>query len=83
MNIIDICKPLESVCGISVIHHNVPMKNHTSMKVGGEAALMIEPSSIICLQKSISLLREMNVPYLVIGNGSNLIFSDEGYKGVI
>ena len=83
MIIIDILKQLEDICGKDSIHRNVIMKNHTTMKVGGEALLMIEPYSIACLQNCISLLNYKKTPYIIIGNGSNLLFTDEGYDGVI
>lgn len=83
MNIDEIYSNLDTICGTSAILKNVSMKEHTTMRVGGRAALMVEPSSLSCLQECIALLGSLEVPYLVIGNGSNLIFSDEGYNGVI
>ncbi|NLL68020.1 MAG: UDP-N-acetylmuramate dehydrogenase [Clostridiaceae bacterium] len=59
------------------------MKEHTTMKVGGKAALMIIPESISCIQKFIAFLKNTEIPYMIIGNGSNLIFRDSGYNGVI
>lgn len=83
MKLMDIYRDLESKCGNGVVRYDVPMKEHTTMRVGGKAALMIEPQSISCIQECIVLFNNLNVPYLVIGNGSNLIFSDEGYDGAI
>ena len=59
-----------------------PMKNHTTFRIGGPADIYIEPaySSIIPL---IQYLKASDVPFMVIGNGSNLLVSDEGIEGVV
>lgn len=79
----DIYSELEALCGSCTILRDVPMKEHTTMKVGGKAALMIIPESISCIQKFIAFLKNTEIPYMIIGNGSNLIFRDSGYNGVI
>lgn len=62
---------------------NEPMKYHTSFRVGGPAKIFLEISSEEILKKVFALLKEKNLPYFVLGNGSNLLVSDEGYEGVI
>lgn len=83
MHKIDTYSKLEAICGSCTILRDVPMKEHTTMRVGGKAALMIIPDTIICVQKIIAFLNSSNIPYMIIGNGSNLIFQDTGYNGVI
>lgn len=83
MQKINIYSELENICGSCTILRDVPMKEHTTMKVGGKAALMIIPESISCIQKIIAFLKNSKMPYMIIGNGSNLIFRDSGYNGVI
>ncbi len=83
MHKFDIYSILKSICGSCTILKDVPMKEHTTMKVGGKAAFMIIPESILCIQKIIKFLSSSNVPFIKIGNGSNLIFRDTGYNGVI
>ena len=59
-----------------------PMKNHTTFRIGGPADIYVEPSS----KEMVSILndlKEASVPYMVIGNGSNLLVSDEGIEGVV
>lgn len=60
-----------------------PMKNHTSFKVGGNADLLFLPKDLDEISKCINILKENNVPYFVMGNGSNLLVKDNGFKGVI
>lgn len=59
------------------------MKNYTTYKVGGEALCMVFPNSVNSLIKLIEFLKENNIKYKVLGNGSNVIFKDEYYDGVI
>lgn len=56
---------------------------HTTFRVGGPADYFVMPESSGEVQQVISLCREKKMPYYVIGNGSNLLVSDEGYRGVI
>lgn len=60
-----------------------PLKNHTYFKIGGNAEIFIEPESIIELKEVYNLIRKYKVNYYIIGNGTNLLFSDDGFKGVI
>ena len=59
------------------------MANHTTFKCGGNASLYIAPNSTDELVKVLEVLRSENYPYMVIGNGSNLLVKDEGYDGAI
>lgn len=56
---------------------------HTTFRVGGPADYFVMPESSGEVQQVINLCREEKMPYYVIGNGSNLLVSDEGYRGVI
>ena len=59
-----------------------PMKKHTTFRIGGPADIYVEPS-ISQMVPLITFLKESSVPYIVIGNGSNLLVSDEGIEGVV
>ena len=60
-----------------------PMKNHTSFKTGGPADVLILPQSVPELIAVVEDCRTLGFPHIVIGNGSNLLFPDEGYGGVV
>lgn len=60
-----------------------PMKKHTTFRIGGEAACFVKINSADQLAAVQSCLQKMDVPVLVIGNGSNLLVSDEGFAGVV
>lgn len=59
------------------------MKNHTSFKIGGPADLFVCPTTMDELAYALWICREYDVPYYVIGNGSNLLVSDKGIRGVV
>lgn len=65
------------------ILENEPMSKHTTFRVGGEAACFIRISSTEQLQKLIPYFKEIEIPYFILGNGSNLLVGDHGYDGVI
>ena len=73
---------LESYFPKAMVLIDEPMKKHTTFRIGGPADIYIEPatSEVVPL---INLLRNQQVPFIVIGNGSNLLVSDEGIEGVV
>lgn len=60
-----------------------PMRLHTTFRVGGPADLFVSPNSVEEVCKVTALCREEGVPYYIMGNGSNLLVADQGYRGVI
>ena len=60
-----------------------PMSRHTTFSVGGPADIFVQPGSVEEVQWALQCSRERKVPFFVVGNGSNLLVSDEGYRGVI
>ncbi len=60
-----------------------PMKLHTTFRIGGAADYFAIPFSEEELSEGIGVCREYGIPYYTIGNGSNLLVSDKGFRGVI
>lgn len=60
-----------------------PMSQHTTFRIGGNADVFVSISNDVELVNLINFLKENNISYFVIGNGSNLLVSDDGYRGVI
>lgn len=65
------------------IKHDELMSEHTSFKVGGPADIFIEPTNLEELKKALGYVRQHNIPYYVIGNGTNLLIGDKGIRGAI
>lgn len=62
---------------------NEKMSEHISFKVGGPADILLEPVEVDQLVKSIDICKQNNIPFIVIGNGSNLLVKDGGIRGVV
>lgn len=60
-----------------------PMSRHTTFRVGGPADYFVEPENKKELSDVLALCRQQAVPYYLLGNGSNLLVGDKGYRGVI
>lgn len=65
------------------VFKNEPMCHHTTFKVGGEASLFIRITAKEQLNRLIPFLRKLEIDYFVLGNGSNVLIGDRGYRGVI
>ena len=79
MNIIEELKELQ----VGKILEDYILKEHTTYKVGGKAICAVVPEDEKKLILLLSYLKEKNIKYMVLGNGSNVIFNDSGYNGVI
>jgi UDP-N-acetylmuramate dehydrogenase len=60
-----------------------PLSRHTSMGVGGPAAVMVFPRSPEELRQALRLRRELGVPHRILGGGSNLVVVDEGLEELV
>ena len=62
---------------------NEPMNKHTTFRIGGNAECFVSIQSIDELRELTSLCRRENIPFFLIGKGSNLLVSDKGIPGVV
>lgn len=69
-------------CGATVIK-DAPMKKYTSFKCGGNASVLVIPDCVDSLKKIIDFCNSKNTKPLIIGNGSNLLVTDNGINGVV
>lgn len=60
-----------------------PMSRHTTFAIGGPADLFIIPKTPEQLAGALKAIRSCGVPFLVLGNGSNMLVSDAGYRGAV
>lgn len=65
------------------VYKEEPMKKHTTFRVGGNADYFVMPQNVSEIKAIIELCKEEDIPYYILGNGSNLLVSDAGYRGVI
>lgn len=60
-----------------------PLAHHTSFRIGGPADYYIEPHSKGELVRLVNYFRERDFPFIILGNASNVLVSDQGYRGVV
>ena len=69
--------------GSDNVYRNEPMKKHTTFRIGGPADYYLCPHSAKEIQKVVEICKEEKLPYFILGNGSNLLVSDKGYRGAV
>ena len=65
------------------IKYNEPLSSHTSFNIGGPADVFVSVENADELSKVIAFAKEENINYFLLGNGSNVLASDEGFRGII
>ena len=78
----NLVEELKELLGEDNIYYNEPMSQHTTFRVGGPAELLIMPKADH-IADVVRLCRQFGVPLLCVGNGSNMLVSDEGIEGVV
>lgn len=83
MSSIDILSSITEIVGAGNVLMDEQMKCHTTFRVGGPADFFVKPQNERQLAGVIRYLDEYKIPFFILGNGSNLLVSDSGYRGVI
>jgi len=65
------------------VREQVSLKEYTTLRVGGAARYFIEVSSVVEIDEAVQFAKQTELPHLIIGGGSNLLISDEGFSGVV
>jgi UDP-N-acetylmuramate dehydrogenase len=60
-----------------------PLANHTTFSIGGKCRAMVVPADEGDICTAIGFAKKFNIPWFVIGNGSNLLVSDDGFGGIV
>lgn len=79
----DFIQKLHTILPEERIKIQAMMKEHTTFRVGGPADVLVSPQSVEELTQILSLAKEEQVPYYVIGHGSNLLVGDGGIRGLV
>ena len=80
---IDICKELQKGIEKKRVLQNESMRNHTSFKIGGLADYFVTVQEVEELKFVLELSEKYDIPVTVIGNGTNLLVSDKGIRGIV
>jgi UDP-N-acetylenolpyruvoylglucosamine reductase len=68
---------------MSVIRRDEQMAKHTTLRVGGPADVYVEPADEKDLANAVKFCRENEIPFFILGRGSNLLVRDGGFRGVV
>lgn len=71
------------ILGNNRVLFDEPMSQHTTFRIGGPADVFVMPENYGQIREVLRLCKEEKLPFFVLGNGSNLLVSDSGYRGVI
>ena len=80
---INMYSKLSEIISDERIKYNEPLSSHTSFNIGGPADVFVSVENADELSKVIAFAKEENVNYFLLGNGSNVLASDEGFRGII
>ena len=79
----DLYNELCAITGDENVLRDEPMSAHTTFRIGGPADYFVTPSDTEEIRAITELCRTHEIPHYIIGNGSNLLVGDRGYRGVI
>ncbi len=65
------------------VQFRIPLKEHTTFRIGGDCDVMLSPRTEEEVVRALTILREHKIRHMILGNGSNVLFDDKGYRGVI
>jgi len=73
----------EILSGLGEAQKDVPLSTMTTLRIGGESAVVFYPETLVGLDLAIRFLNRENIPFKLIGKGSDILASDDRYEGVI
>ncbi len=68
---------------VGTVLENEALARYTTMKIGGPADILVMPSSVVGVEKTLYLVKKYHIKWTAIGRGSNLLVSDNGIEGVV
>ena len=80
---VNIKQRFQEILGADRVLEAEPMSRHTTFRIGGPADWFVTPKNTEEIRALIGVCKEEKIPYFILGNGSNLLVSDNGYQGVI
>ena len=79
----DFQRKVAEFCPNIRLQNNEPMAKHTTFRIGGPAQYMVMPQTVEELGQVLVLCKAEQVPFYIVGHGSNLLVSDKGMTGVV
>jgi len=79
---LDIAQLFQEAVGLP-LEKDIALKDHSTFRIGGQADFFFQAPSLESLRRAVSFAQEQGLPFYVIGAGSNILFADEGYRGLL
>lgn len=79
----EIIRRISDIVGDVRVATNEPMSKHTTFRIGGNADIVIEPADEKQITDVRQLLMDADIPYMILGNGSNVLVGDKGIRGAV
>ena len=79
----EMVQTLTKVLKTSTVLENEPMRNHTTFRIGGNADIYIKLSNEEEIKDLFKLVKAYDVPLTILGNGSNVLVTDKGIRGIV
>jgi len=76
-------KEIEAFAGAGTLIMDEPLRNHTTFRVGGKADAFLSVRNEEQVKNVVAICNRYQVPFFILGNGSNLLVSDKGYRGMV
>ena len=73
---------LTGIVGKDAVRFDEPMSLHTTFRIGGPADLFVIPPDEQSLVKAVECCKQWEIPWMIIGNGSNLLVGDKGIRAL-
>jgi UDP-N-acetylmuramate dehydrogenase len=79
----EVIEQLKCAAGEERIKTDEPMRNHTTFRLGGPADVFVCPSGSEEVAALLHICRREKIPFFILGNGSNLLVGEKGFRGVV
>ena len=74
---------LKEILGPLRVYENEPLAKHTYFKIGGPAKALFEAKTVEDLKSALTSATRLNIPFIVLGGGANVLVSDKGFDGLV
>ena len=79
----ELARRLTAEMGEAAVLTDEPMCRHTTFEIGGPADVLVMPGDAAQVVRALSVCRELDVPVMVVGRGSDLLVGDKGIRGAV
>lgn len=79
----DLARRLRAEVPAALVRESVPLASISRWKIGGPVDILVDPDTTQCAARVMEIVNEVDIPFHIMGDGSNTLFDDQGFRGVI